>query len=259
MAIFISYSKDDKKWLNRLRKFLDFVESEYGLYVWDDSKIQPGDEWQHEIHKAIASSHIVILLISQSFLSSRFIREEELPRLLERGLQKGARIFPIILSHCLFAQSPRLAKFQAYNAPERPLSSLTEDEQNQLFCQVAIDIQKELEQKKHSPSRAQKPIAADVYQWPLAPVESSFDWALAQVAVIWTLATKPQTGGYTITELQSQVGRSKRKQLVLVLNHLYEADMVEKKKAENRTTWQLSAKGEILGKEVKEYFTPQTD
>ena len=116
-----------------------------------------------------------------------------------------------------------------------------------------------LQVKKHSPSRAQKPVAADVYQWPLAPVESSFDWALAQVAVIWTLATKPQTGGYTITELQSQVGRSKRKQLVLVLNHLYEADMVEKKKAENRTTWQLSAKGEILGKEVKEYFTPQTD
>ena len=54
-------------------------------------------------------SDMALFLISKDFLASRFIQDEELPRLLERRKQEGLRVVPIIIGLCLWESVPVLA------------------------------------------------------------------------------------------------------------------------------------------------------
>lgn len=47
--VFISYSHDDKNWLEELQKHLKHMEREGRLIYWDDTKIKPGTNWRSEI------------------------------------------------------------------------------------------------------------------------------------------------------------------------------------------------------------------
>ena len=40
--VFVSYSRDDGKWLQELRPYLDFSRSKYGIEYWDDRQIDYG-------------------------------------------------------------------------------------------------------------------------------------------------------------------------------------------------------------------------
>ena len=51
-----------------------------------------GTDWKVEIEHALDGATIAVLLVSQDFLTSRFIRDFELPPLLDRAESKGLQI-----------------------------------------------------------------------------------------------------------------------------------------------------------------------
>ena len=63
-SVFISYSHKDEEWKDRLVTHLGVLEKEGLLDLWDDRKIEVGDDWRPEIEKAIERADIAILLIS---------------------------------------------------------------------------------------------------------------------------------------------------------------------------------------------------
>jgi hypothetical protein len=81
-SIFISYSHADEEWKDRVVTQLRVLESERQFDVWEDRQIAVGEDWYPEIEKALNEANVAILLISAEFLTSRFIRGEEVPRLL---------------------------------------------------------------------------------------------------------------------------------------------------------------------------------
>jgi hypothetical protein len=99
-TIFISYSHADEKWKNRLVKQLNVLVSEGRFEVWDDRRIAAGDNWYPAIAAAINTASVAILLISDDFLTSGFIRREEVPRLLKRRAEQGLRVIPLIIWPC---------------------------------------------------------------------------------------------------------------------------------------------------------------
>jgi hypothetical protein len=107
---------------------------------WNDTRIAPGSNWQEEIRQALASTKVAVLLISADFLASDYIADHELPPLLEAAERGGAVILPVILSPCLFQETPELSRFQAVNDPARPLVDLPPGEQEQVFLKVARTI-----------------------------------------------------------------------------------------------------------------------
>lgn len=144
--VFIVYSHQDAKWLNRLQVHLTPLERQGLIERWDDTRIAPGTSWRGEIRKALESVKVAVLLVSADFLASEFIADNELPPLLPAAQSEGVVILPVIVSPCLFTNVPALAQFQTVNDPSKPLSGLTKAEQDKTFVHIADVILRLLDQ-----------------------------------------------------------------------------------------------------------------
>jgi TIR domain len=98
-VIFISYSHKDRTWLEYVRSFLNPLSKHGTLTIWDDEKLQIGDDWKGDIYSALDACSIFIVLVSRYSLASDFIIDEEVGRILKRP--KGeVRFCPIVVSPC---------------------------------------------------------------------------------------------------------------------------------------------------------------
>ena len=73
--VFISYSHEDSNWLRRVQVHLKPFQREEFFDFWDDTKIEPGMNWQKVIESALIDSAVVILLVSADFLASEYIAD----------------------------------------------------------------------------------------------------------------------------------------------------------------------------------------
>lgn len=121
-TVFISYSHKDERWKNRLIKHLGVLSKQDLLRVWDDRRIQAGQDWYQEIQDSMEEAGVAILLISANSLTSDFILREEVQRLLERRDKEGMPIFPIVVAPCDWEAVPWLRKMQLRPLDGRPLS-----------------------------------------------------------------------------------------------------------------------------------------
>ncbi len=126
--VFISYSHKDEEWKDRLVNQLKVLEMEDILYLWDDRNIQTGKDWFLEIEKELESAQIVIMLISANFLTSEFIRQEEVPRILKRRKEEGVLVVPLIVKPCAWKQVKWLAAMQVTPKDGNPLMGGSEYE-----------------------------------------------------------------------------------------------------------------------------------
>ena len=136
-GVFISYSHEDKKWLNKLRTVLQPVLA--GESIWDDTCLAPGTDWAEGIENAIASARVAVLLVTPAFLASNFIISEELPRIIERQTREGLTIIWIAVTPALYSHTV-LNRFQAANDVSRPLSTLKKPDQDKEFVKIAEHI-----------------------------------------------------------------------------------------------------------------------
>jgi hypothetical protein len=133
--VFISYAHRDAAWLLKLKEFLQPLEDQELIRVWDDREIHAGSDWLAEIRQALSSARVAVFLVTQNFLSSAFIREREMPALLQAAHDRGCLIFWIAVSSTTFADSP-LARIQAANPPHAPLDLLSDAEQNKVLLEI---------------------------------------------------------------------------------------------------------------------------
>lgn len=138
--VFISYAHADAKWLKRLQTHLKPLERAKQIDRWDDTRIKMTADWREEIRQALARAKVAVLLVSAAFLASDFIADDELPPLLKAAECDGVRILPIILSPCLFDDTPELSRFQAANPPSKTLSDMRTPEWQRELVAVSKEI-----------------------------------------------------------------------------------------------------------------------
>ncbi|HYO16209.1 MAG TPA: DnaA/Hda family protein [Thermoanaerobaculia bacterium] len=143
--VFISYSHEDKSWLDRLCIHLRPLEKRYKIGVWSDARISPGGRWHNEIEAALASTRVAVLLVSADFLSSEFICNNELPPLLDAAEKEGTSILPLIVGPCGFLRHEGLRQFQPVNSAQ-PLIKLSKGDQEEIFERLADLIENLLAQ-----------------------------------------------------------------------------------------------------------------
>jgi hypothetical protein len=137
--VFISYSHQDKKWLQRVESMLQPLVSKGKIITWVDRKdIRPGDPWDEEIKKALAAAKIAVLLVSEHFLASEYITKVELPAILEAAKKKECTIFWLRIDMCRYEETG-LKDFQAAHKVSHPLEKLSEDELSDTLCGISLN------------------------------------------------------------------------------------------------------------------------
>ncbi|MBK8567695.1 MAG: toll/interleukin-1 receptor domain-containing protein, partial [Saprospiraceae bacterium] len=87
--IFISYSKSDKIHLDEFKKQLSPLRRLSLMETWDDSHIQPGEEWDKAIKRELKSAHIIVLLISADLINTDYIWDVEMKEALNVTIEGG--------------------------------------------------------------------------------------------------------------------------------------------------------------------------
>jgi tetratricopeptide (TPR) repeat protein len=108
--VFVSYSHKDKPWLEKFNNVIAPDIRNNRIDYWDDHDLKPGDPWYEKILEMINSAKVAVLLVSPNFLASRFIMEEELPRILA-ARDEGLTIIWIPL-YGLFFETDNLPNYE---------------------------------------------------------------------------------------------------------------------------------------------------
>ena len=100
VRVFISYAREDAKYLDRLHATLVPFERRGQLKVWADRQIDAGQMWEEEIARNLDLAQVAILLLSPDFLASDYAMTREVPALFAR---KDCTVVPILARPCPFA------------------------------------------------------------------------------------------------------------------------------------------------------------
>jgi hypothetical protein len=111
--IFIGCAREDKDWLDRLLLKLKPAKRLGTIETWTDRDIKPGQRWRPAIEQARDRTAVVVFLVSDHFLASDFIDEEEIGLCWVR------------LDYCAVEDSP-LPERQAVGDIRAPLKALDE-------------------------------------------------------------------------------------------------------------------------------------
>lgn len=138
--VFISYSRKDEKWVHRFVSHLKVLEREGLLGLWMDSKIKGGQDWYRVLNTAMLEARVSVLLISHNFLTSDFIRDEEIPRLYDCHCEDGMRIVPVILLPCTWEAAKWVSRMQVLPQGGQPLAEGNKIGVEKKIVRVAYDI-----------------------------------------------------------------------------------------------------------------------
>jgi HAD superfamily phosphoserine phosphatase-like hydrolase len=122
MKCFISYAHKDHKLKEKFRSHLRPLEESYGLEIFDDKAIQPGENWEKRIWDEFEDSDLVIVLISANFIVSDFCYKREFKRAITKHQNHQVTIIPVILKECAWTSIKELANLQALPDEGRPIS-----------------------------------------------------------------------------------------------------------------------------------------
>ena len=116
------------------------LELEGYFTVWDDQQIEPSDDWFAEIERELNQADVAIMLISADFLTSRFIRAEEIPTLLRRREQAGMKLIPLIVRPCAWQKVSWLSAIQGGGKDNKPLSKLDKNKREEALTELTEKI-----------------------------------------------------------------------------------------------------------------------
>lgn len=141
-TVFLSYSRQDSGWKDRLALHLQVLEKQGILDVWDTQRTSPGENWRDALEEAIGRSSVAVLLISADYLASDSTSEIEAPLLIEQSTAGRIRLVPILVKSCLWQAVPWLAGLQVRPSNDRPLASGNAHQVDLDLFHISLEIKK---------------------------------------------------------------------------------------------------------------------
>jgi len=174
-VIFISYSHEDRSWLDYVRSFFEPLAEHWALQIWDDEKLRIGDDWRGDIYSALDASRIFIVLVSRYALASEFIRNEEVGRVLKRP--KGEVQFcPIVVTPCYTRPLPWLDQPNRRPKDGKALSELPDPVRDREMAVIAGQIDEIVESIAARPAASARRRASFAVRAPRVAFPSIVDY-----------------------------------------------------------------------------------
>ena len=112
LRLFYSYSHRDDRLIHSLEEHLSLLRRENLVEAWHFRKLMPGTEWEAQIDEHLERAHMILLLVSSSFLASDYCYSTEMQRAMKKHERGEARVIPIILRSVDWHTAP-FGKLQA--------------------------------------------------------------------------------------------------------------------------------------------------
>lgn len=155
--VFFSYAHRDKGFRDRLEEHLSNLKYRGLITTWYDREISAGEEWAQQIDIYLNKAHIILLLISASFMASEYCYSIEMRRALERHERHEVDVVPILLRPVLYTDAP-FAKLPILPTNGKPIVQWRD--RDSAFVDIAYAIER-VAQKYLSPSFATLPGASE--------------------------------------------------------------------------------------------------
>ena len=153
LRLFISYSHKDEALKDELVTMLAGLQRRGIIDAWEDRQIQPGEEWNQAIQDAINRCDLALLLVSPDYLASRFIQEEEQPKLLRRREELEQQVIPIIVRPCPWKGEPVIKDLQALPQEGEAVISFAKETgaRDRVWTEIAAVIEQRAKAKAAPP------------------------------------------------------------------------------------------------------------
>lgn len=145
--VFVSYSHRNEAIFERLMVHLKPLVRQGKVDVFADTEIEHDENWREKIRKELADCKVAILLVSADFLASNFIVEEELPSLFAGRETQTKKLLTLFVGPCNIQPFPLISNFQAFNSPDKPISSLSDNQSEKVLSELAQAVQESLPEK----------------------------------------------------------------------------------------------------------------
>ncbi|MDT7827394.1 TIR domain-containing protein [Pricia sp. S334] len=98
--IFAIYASQDKDILQYLLLHLQPLEKDFNISIWSDDAINRGQPWKPRNVSRLDHTDVFLFLVSNTFMCSEFIRQDEFKMVIDCYKDGKAVIIPIILDDC---------------------------------------------------------------------------------------------------------------------------------------------------------------
>lgn len=160
--VYICSTRVDREWADRIQRMMQPLmrAGDQRILLWEPNQMEPGTVWRSEIETALAEAKVALLLVSDAFLASEFVMNEEVPKLLSAAEAKGLRVLWVSLSPCL-VEHTRIGEYQGLLPPGQSLAEMTIPEQQRALMTLserilealqAPALENEQEQEDSAPS-----------------------------------------------------------------------------------------------------------
>ncbi|MGY4829187.1 toll/interleukin-1 receptor domain-containing protein [Sphaerotilaceae bacterium SBD11-9] len=120
--VFFSYSHDDEGYRDQLEKHLASLRHEGLIESWHDRRLIAGSNVDAAIDQKINEANVILLLVSASFLDSRYCYSIEMQRALDRHATGEAQVVPVIVRPCDWMSTP-LGRLLAVPKDGKPITT----------------------------------------------------------------------------------------------------------------------------------------
>ncbi len=140
IKLFYSYSHKDARYRDGIEKVLKLLKKDFGLLVWSDRNISPGQSISKSIERELNSSQIYLFLFSRTFIASEpCVDEWERVKIFSQN--RHIYRIPIILESCPWKDFIRDDDVKALPDDGHPLQKDQDDGYMQIYEGVKQVIQ----------------------------------------------------------------------------------------------------------------------
>lgn len=165
IKVFISYSHSDKAYFKYFKKYLKYYEKNNKIVIWDDTNIIAGQPWDDIIKYNLNASEVLLFLISEKFLASKYINDVEIKSALQKN---GLSIIPVLIEN-VTSHNFALMQYQALPTGAKPVKSWSP--QSDAWFDIIDSLEPVFESLRMSTSREK---TSEEKDWSLVIVKWSF-------------------------------------------------------------------------------------
>lgn len=164
LNFFISYSHKNMKYKEKLLTSLYALKNTYNIEYWHDGMITAGNNIDDNVKLAMSKSHVVLLLITNDFLSSHYCINIELEDAIKREKLGQCIVIPVMFQEAVLTDDLAFIKNNMVPQDGKPIATGFKNQSQ--GCTRAVNMIKEMIDQKFPMCKKGAPIIAKVKSSP---------------------------------------------------------------------------------------------